>query len=68
VIEREVNNLADVLKAMTEWNASKDAPLSQQVACLRVIVEQLATTMALHAVQIGKLREALLLVVSQERE
>lgn len=63
-MSRKIDDLASVLRALTDWNSSKEPPLDQQVESLRLIVAQMATAMALHEVQITKLREAIVLLTA----
>lgn len=64
-MSERVDALADVLNSLGEWNRTRDAAGDQQLASLRLIVEQMATAMALQEVQIAQLREAVLLLASR---
>jgi hypothetical protein len=58
-MDKRINDLADVLQWLTVRQATKSpAALAEEVDSLRLIVQQMATSLALHEVQIQKLRAA----------
>ena len=61
-MSKEVDALADVLKSVAEWNESKQATVGQQIEGLQLVVSQMTTALALHEVQIAKLREGLMML------
>lgn len=54
-VSKSAAELADVLEALRGRRESWS--LEDEVASLRLVVEKLATTIALHEVQLAKLRE-----------
>lgn len=67
VAGKQVDDLAEVLWSLTDRSASRSAAaLVEEVESLRLIVQQMATTLALHEVQIQKLRECLAAMALRE--
>lgn len=66
-VGKPVDDLAEVLRSLTDRNSSRSAAaLAEEVESLRLIVQQMATSLALHEVQIQNVREALAALVVRE--
>lgn len=67
---KQIDDLAEVLRSLTDRNSGRKsvAAMGDEVESLRLIVQQMATSLALHEVQIQKLREALAALAMRESQ
>jgi hypothetical protein len=54
-VSKPIDELAEVLRALTERR--RPEALAEEVAALRLVVEKMATSLAVHEVQLAKIRE-----------